>query len=215
MYVCAKCVEYEGLQDVVKQNLIAEECDYCGRKAKKPVACELSDVIERIRWSILQEYAPPEEETMYDPEEGDYAGNVLNNWEVFEDIGFELDNEDLREEIIETFWDERFCHIGMWSGSPSERMNDAWDGFKNIIKHRRRYTFWNIPEDECEHGIGEHHPKEMLQNIGETITWFQLSRVFAAGTGYWRIRVHDKSKAVTIPDDWPLPAQRKPSTLTE
>ncbi len=111
----------------------------------KPIACELDDITERIRFAIEQEYGSPDEETLYDPEEGDYAGNVMENFEVFEDIGFDVENDQLREDIVSCFSDERFCRKGMWAGSLSERQMEAWDGFKQIIKHHRRYTFWSIP----------------------------------------------------------------------
>jgi hypothetical protein len=166
----------------------------------------LSDVVERIRFAIYQEYAPPEEETMYDPEEGDYAGNVLEHTDVFDKIGFELSNQELYDDIVSSFWDERFCSIGMWAGSPSERQKEAWDGFKSIVKHRRRYTFGNIPDEECDHGIVEHHPKEMLLHIADTISWFGLSVEVPIGFRFWRVRVHEKSKSLKIPDGLAAPS---------
>lgn len=206
LYVCPDCIEYESLQEVVAANAISEECDYCGKLSTTPVACELSDVVERIRYAIYQEYASPEEETMYDPEEGDYAGNVLEHTDLFDEIGFELSNEELYDDIVSSFWDERFCHIGMWAGSPTERQKDAWDGFKTIVKHRRRFTFGNIPDEECDHGIIEHHPKEMLLHIADTISWFGLSSVVPAGFLFWRVRVHEKTESLKIPDGLAAPS---------
>ena len=84
-----------ALQAVVRTHAISEECDYCGKAAEVPIACELGDVIDRVRSAIYQEYAQPHEETMNDPEEGDYAGNVMEHTDVFDEIGFTLDNEEL------------------------------------------------------------------------------------------------------------------------
>src|SRR4051794_10791203 len=130
MYVCEKCVEDPCLREVVRSNVISEECDYCGKRVAKPFACELSDVIERIRFAIYEEYASPDEETGYDPEDGEYVGTVYDNRELFDQIGFSLKNDKLYEDIVGVFWDEQFCEKGMWPGSPHERQMDAWEGFK-------------------------------------------------------------------------------------
>ncbi len=30
-YVCEECIEDEALQEVVRKNVVSEECDYCKR----------------------------------------------------------------------------------------------------------------------------------------------------------------------------------------
>jgi hypothetical protein len=206
VYVCPDCIEHESLKAVIRENAVSEECDFCGASSSTPIACEVHDVIERIRFAIYQEYASPDDETMYDPEEGDYAGDILEHTDVFSDIGFELANEKLFNRIVSSFWDERFCRIGMWAGSPSERFTDAWDGFKTIVKHQRRYTFWSIPDEECVHGIYEHHPNKILLHIAKAISDFDLNFIVQAGFRFWRVRVHENTRPLKIPDDLAAPS---------
>ena len=53
IYVCEECIEDTALQEVVRANAISERCDYCEREDKSPIACEVSDVIERIRYPLI------------------------------------------------------------------------------------------------------------------------------------------------------------------
>lgn len=209
IYVCEVCIEDPELQDVVRANAISEQCDYCGRSDGVPIACEVCDVVERINFAIYQEYGPPDEETLYDKEEGDYFGNVLEHAEVFEEIGFCLDNEQLQDDIVGRFWDERFCRKGMLSGSTSERQMDAWSGFKKIIKHQRRYTFWSMAEDDFEHGIIEHPPSDMMKNIALTMGEFDLVKEVPIGKEFWRVRVHDRTRELELPNEISAPTSEQ------
>lgn len=205
-YVCARCVEDEDLQKVVKDNLSQPYCDYCGREAIQPIACDLDVILERIEYAISQEYGLPEEETMYDSEEGEYVGTTLWIEDVFSQIGFELANQALQEDINRCFGEELYCERGMMGGSLSDRQMLAWDGFSKTIKHHRRFTFWNIPKDEFDHGIYEHHPSEMLRDVMDTIDEFRLFSSIPAGLGFWRVRLHEPSKSLRLPRDLAAPS---------
>lgn len=191
-YVCEDCVVDSELRKVVRENLVFEQCDYCKKEAEVPVACDLDDVVERVRFAIEQEYGTPDEETMYDPEEGDYHGDVLCNTELFWELDFPIENMKLQDDIIEHFSDERFCRKGMLSGSESERQMDAWHGFKRVVKNQRRYTFWKM--DQADDGIFEHPPSLMVRNVTRTIGEFDFVKTLDVGTAFWRVRVHDKAK---------------------
>lgn len=195
IYVCEECVVDAELQKVVRENLISEECDYCKKESGVPIACELDSVVERIRFAIEQEYGSPDEETVYDSEEGDYHGNVLYHTELFWEFDFPIENEQLQDDIIDCFSDERFCKKGMLSGSMSERQMDAWHGFKKIVKNQRRYTFWTM--ENTDDGVYEHPPSQMVRNIARTISEFDLVKRLDVGSPFWRVRVHDKSKRYT------------------
>jgi len=146
-YVCADCVEDCALREVVQEHAVSKECDYCKRRAKRAIACELSDVLERIRWAIDQEYSDPNDELPWD--EGSYVGTVIYGAEILGEIDFCPENTDLLEDISDTFWDDAFCRRDYFGPSEEDRFGCAWRRFKDVVQHQRRYTFWTA-EDEGE-----------------------------------------------------------------
>lgn len=209
MYVCEKCIEDLCLQEVVRQNAISERCDYCDAVSETAIACELDDVMQRIRFAVDQEYGSPDEETAYDSEEGEYISPVYTGRELFDDIGFGLENRKLYDDIVGQFWDEAFCRIGVLTGSPHERQMDAWSGFKDIVKHGRRYTFLSMSDGDCDHGILEHPPSRMMQNIAKTLQHFDLIKKLGPEARFWRVRAHDEARILTIPIEIAAPTSEQ------
>lgn len=209
MYVCENCVEDPCLQEVVRANLVHNECDYCGTVTDELTSCEISDVVDRIRFAIEQEYGSPDEETAWDDDINWYYGTVYEGAEIFDAVELPFSNERLNKAVREAFWDDLYCPIGHLAGAPHERQLDAWEGFRQIVQHRRRYTFLSMSEDECDHGIIEYPPCRMLQEIVDTLSAFPLITTLDPGHHIWRMRVHDEERAPLIPQGIasPTPAQ--------
>lgn len=208
-YVCESCIEDPDLQEVVRKNVISEECDYCGRCEEQPIACELSDVLERIRFVVGQYYTDPANFVYWDGREGGWQGHPVHDaWDLFENIGLGLANEDLTEDIINSFSDEEFADEYFWPGSPHERQLSSWQRFKQIVKHKRRFTFWNV-EDDPELGIAEWQPKELLASIGEAIRALPLAAKIPVGQVFWRVRVHSLRDSLNRASDFTSPPIKK------
>lgn len=203
-YVCEKCVEDSALQEVVRAHAIYEECDYCGRKSKLPIAAEFSDVFERISFAVEQEYIDPAEELPYDGREGGYQGRVMDGFELLEEIGFDVRSELLRADVIRTLRDKLFCPIDYWPGPLHERNMTSWERFKEVVKHERRYTFWTVNEDP-DLGAAETLPGEMLKEVGEAAHIADLITVLVPGTQFWRVRVHVCSRSLATASDFAAP----------
>ena len=210
IYVCEACIEDEALQEVVRENAISEECDYCGRTAETPIACEISDILERIRYAINQEYNDPAGELPYDGREGGYQGNVLDGaYELFDTIGFSLENEELFEDICNCFM-EPFCDRDYFGPTPGETFKSAWDRFKRVVQHQRRYTFWNSLEKgdygDPAHGISA---SNMIQVIAHDIARISPFVVLPAGTEMWRVQVFNQGTSSTDPARYTSPPVEK------
>lgn len=209
IYVCERCIEDPDLQLVVREHRISKECDYCGRKAKKPIACELSDVIERIRFAVNQHYTDPRNFVMWNSREGGWQGHPVHDGrDLFDNIGWYVQNEDLMEDIVGAFFDEEFADEDFWPGPHHERQMSSWERFKYVVKHQRRYTFWNVDNDPTL-GIAEFQPQEILSSICDAIRLVGLATTLPSKQRFWRFRVHGSSETLNQPSDFSSPPLEK------
>jgi hypothetical protein len=214
-YVCADCIEDCALQKVVREHAISEECDYCMRRAKKPIACELSDVIERIQWAIDQDYNDPNEELPWD--EGSYCGTVIDGPEILAEIDFCIENTQLLDDISAAFGDDAFCKRDYYAASDEDTFGCAWRRFKEVVQHQRRYTFWTTEDkgdyDDPSHGITA---SGLLRILGGYIDFLSPTCTLPVGTEIWRVRdfpkndpkVNDPREYTSPPIDKALQANR-------
>jgi len=203
-YVCEACIEDADLQEVVRANVISESCDYCGLKAKTAIAAELSDVLDRIRFTLDQYYTDPANFVYWNGREGGWQGHpVLETWEAIDNLGLSLANDDLQEDIVGTFFDEQFADEDFWPGPTHERQLTSWKRFKQVVKHRRRFTFWTLDDESIS--LAEWQPKEMLQAIAMTIRELPIEKSLPPGERFWRVRVHDVGRNLTKTKDFTSP----------
>jgi hypothetical protein len=208
-FVCAACIEDEALAAVVANNLESKICNCCGVKRGKAFAAPLDSVTEHMAECIKHEYTEPENELPYDNEGNTWIGEVLDASDLLEDIGFEVENEELFEEIREAFSGREWFHREAMVLTPIERRRVGWNNFKEAVKHQRRYTFWSITED----GNEEYHPDylpvgQMLAEIGNLIRDAKLVKLFNVRKGYWRVRTHPSDQKFTKDHELSPPPQR-------
>ena len=196
-FVCETCIEEPGLQAVVQENLSSNRCDYCGREEESPIACELYIVTDFLRERIEEEYTDPANELPYESAEGGYIGTVSEGSEILAEVDFCIDNTELLDDIADAFSDSFYCRKDYFGLTPSEYREAAWGYFKRVVKHHRRYTFWNAP-DEPDHSLGG------IPSAGQTLSL--IARAIHEGgplivvppkTEFWRVRLHDGGKAPT------------------
>jgi len=189
--VCTKCIEDEELAEVVRANPTNESCSFCGKKRKE--VGEFSSVVERIAEAIRLDWVKPEEELFFDREsESGWAGETLDIRDVLWQIGYEVGNEALMDEIADAFSDRQFCERDYGTLRPRERWNAGWSRFKYAVRHKRRFTFWSMTEDGNSPDHPDHLPVgQMLREIGKIVRKAKLLKVAATGSYIWRVRVHD------------------------
>jgi hypothetical protein len=197
-FVCRSCIADSGLQEVVDRYAANEKCSYCN--ARKSVCLEY--VLDRIKSAIGTVYGPLEDNL-------DVNGKIPDDHyeidEVFKQIGFRVNNEELQNDI-ESAFDGQFYTEDRQTSYVGWMQHEAWDNFKTIVKHKRRYTFPSY---------GEHHETELdellwssenvLANIAKLIFELSLVKAFEPGTAFWRVRVHDTGEALEVPKDYTSP----------
>jgi hypothetical protein len=206
MYVCQRCIEDMALQKVVRENSTSQECDYCGHRSDNPIAADLDDVLEFMDRVISEEYGDPNDELPWDGREGGWQGEVLDVFDLFADIEFYVENEQLLNDIRDHFSEREYCQKDYFASTPSQRVLVAWEKFKTVVKHQRRYTFWTSLDD----GEPEYHPDHlppghMMGEIADIIHQVGPVKTTPKGTEFWRVRVHLTTKPLKLPSDFTSP----------
>lgn len=206
-YVCGTCIGDSALSKFISENAAESQCSYCKRNAEEPFACSLSDVVMEMAEAISEEWADPANELPYDGREGGYQGaEVLDGWELLQEIGFEPEVEDLFNDIASYFTDREWCRHNAFRVTPSERLQFGWNHFCSVVVHHRRYTFWtDLLSDYSEYDPDYLPPGVMLAEIQEVIKEQSLIKELSAGTRFWRAVDHSLAETPPVPDRFTSP----------
>lgn len=188
-FVCGDCLCDDALAEVVAAHLKSTECSYCGREGTEPIAAPLDAVTERMAACINREWTDPVDELPWDK---GYVGRVLDAGELLQEIGFSVSSGDLFNDVAEAFTGHDWCERNYFAASPEDRWNFGWERFKRAVKHKRRFTFWSMGDEDNE----SYHPDRlpvgnMLAEIASAISRANLEKVLPTGKVLWRVRVHD------------------------
>lgn len=196
-YICTKCVNDDALARVIRRNPVDEPCDFCNRKRKR--VGHFDEVIQAIDVALAQDYDDPVNVALRDNEsETGWACTVYDIYDLLADIGYEPAHPDALQSVIDAFSERQFCEKDLGVLSPTQRLRSGWEGFKEAVKHHRRFTFWSMGDDYNE----PEHPDyfevgDMLKIIGRFIKKAKLIKVAARGTAYWRSRCHKPEETLS------------------
>lgn len=191
MGVCAHCICDFGLKEQVLESLTEYECEYCGQMANDPIACNLGEITKYMMDVIDQEYCDPADELPYESAEGGYQGQYFDAYELFEEIGFTVENDRLLHDLVRPFIDQHWCRRHYFSTTPGDRHRWGWEKFCSVVKTQRRYTFWaDHGDDRSEYDDEALHPAEMLPRLAEIMGEYQCT--VEPGARFWRVRVLDE-----------------------
>lgn len=195
--VCAACIEDHALQEVVAQHAEHTTCAYCGKTGKRPIAAALDEVTLHMANCIGRVYCDPAETLPYESREGGYQGTVYELYELFEEIGFDVSNDDLRDDIYSSFDQDYWSETDWLVLDPGERLAHGWKTFSEAVKHQRRFTFWSMGDPHA-HPVYDDHPDnmpvgQMLDKIAEIVGETGILLEIPTDTPLWRIRVHESS----------------------
>jgi hypothetical protein len=189
--ICVECISDSYLQQVVENNLKEKKCDFCGCVAKKaPIAAPFDSVMRVIHDTVTQYWAHASGEPIaWDQEEGSYAGDTWDTWDLVHDvIPFPpSEKENVLEYIVDRLGNETWCEKSPYSLTGAKHYSYSWDTFCHAVKHETRYFFSSMPSDE----FAEHIPvSQMLDKLSEMIAGAQIETTLPADTQFHRFRVH-------------------------
>ena len=124
---------------------------------------------------------------------------------VLDELLFHVENDELMQDIIESFKDRYFIRDGEKSylrWIPFE----AWDVFQNLVKHKRRYTFASVPRTFSPEMDDLLWPlASLLKNIASIIQELGLIVPVEEGTAFWRLQVHERGSIPRVPNHYTSP----------
>ena len=137
--VCKTHIDDYALKRFINSNSINGYCDYCN-KSKKVVPLE--SLIGFMMIGINKFYEDAVNYMSYESSEGGYFGETFSPFELIVDkIELEIDNDKLREDIIESIDDISWSEPDIYFGSLKDSMVYHWNYFKDVVKHKSRYLF--------------------------------------------------------------------------
>lgn len=195
--VCGSCVDDYALQSTIDSAAEpSQRCNFCGTAP----AAELNVLLDAFVGGLMGEYGDANDEGVYyESREGGYqwhrkwdTWDLINNyWDVLSGPGL---LEAVKDAVHERVWVERDF---AWPRK-DEALQDAWDRFSHVVKHRQRYVVW-LKEDPDERGFeysGEIPARKVLEEIGSILEDIGAIVDLPEGTRFWRAHPHNAVKPI-------------------
>jgi HEPN/RES N-terminal domain 1/RES domain len=189
--VCCQCVADPAIVAFVADNATESRCDFCGRSAAEPIACEADLVLDLVSRSIKAEYNLVENELLFD--EGDYQGSYydtadLLDCELYQPLGDGEFAAAVRRAAREKYW----CRRDYYFGDREEHLLRSWEQFADTVKHESRYLFvWgSLDDDPNDEARGDPRLRggALLRETGRLIGRLDLVHTMAKGERLLRVR---------------------------
>lgn len=208
-YVCASCIEDPALRDVVQGSLSSRKCDYCGKTAQNEISCELNIITDYMENLIEEEYCDPADELSFNSKEGGYQGECLDTEDLLRyQLGFEVADESLFNDIVRNFRCEYWCQKNYYSLTNLQAQMFSWRDFCQTVKSQRRYTFWtDYDKEEREIEEGVLPTAEVLHSFSRIIQ--NNETTLAKGTCFWRVQVLNRNEIPEVPNRFTAPPTDK------
>lgn len=111
------------------------------------------------------------------------------------------------EDAAAAFSDYSLCERNYWRLKDDEMLRYGWERFRDLVKHRTRYLFFDtVPEETpWDEGIP---PSRMLSALGTLVNDFEMFSVISRYSIIFRVRIHPESESFcTAADLGPPPKE--------
>lgn len=188
--LCDRHVCDTALKALVAANGGPGSCDYCC--SSRPTAT-LQVLAERLGETLFHYYGHANNETTpWEGREGGFQGTVFDTRDVLDDRFAHAFDEDLWEDLANSFVDEVWAAKDYWMLAPHDRMRLSWEAFVETIKHERRYLFQELTEEE--EGSDQIPIGKVLDEVGNAFLQADLVREISKGTRFYHVRLRNRRK---------------------
>jgi hypothetical protein len=155
-------------------------------------------------------YGDAAETLFYDGREGGYQGIHFDTWDlVHDELELEIENDSLREHLVEGLGDQTWCEADPALVPESQRLQSSWGAFCARLKHGRRYFFERERADEINGDDFDPQPPltaiEVLEVTCKHASEAQLFKQLPMGTELFRARLPGPSGVPSRPVEFGPP----------
>ena len=208
-YVCAGCLEDEGLSAFIECNAESTRCSFCGAKNEQPLAASIDIVGEHVRICVENEYENAADHLNFESAEGGYQGLHWDSYDLIQDeLEVGLPNDDsgaLIGRLVDSLDGIVWCESNPYSLSPADLAKFSWDEFCRVVKHKRRFFFLDYDDPEAELLT----PSMVLDRIVNYAKFQGLFRELNPEVPLYRARKHPAGSPWTEPKDLGPPPYAK------
>ncbi|MDQ2822703.1 MAG: HEPN-associated N-terminal domain-containing protein [Pseudomonadota bacterium] len=198
-HVCSTCMHQDGLKEFIDKNFGSNTCSYCRQTGKNIRALNFNKLVEYILECIRTEWGDPANEGLaYETREGGWQGEVLDTYEILQDL-IEIDNLEILRDIASSILNGEWCQLDPY-GLPYDReLVYGWKNFCSFVINRSRYLFL-ISKDNIYVGTEDSasiSPSEILDALARIVEEMKLIRKIPSSQKIIRIRIFDPGEEAT------------------
>jgi hypothetical protein len=187
--VCIDCIIDEHLREQVAQHLTEDACTFCGREAEDnvPIAACFEELMRPIMDAI---------HFFYESSEESLFGSVMPRYSS-QDVAYDICAGAVSDDVLQAIfaviteddWNE---DPGM--PRPDVFLRNAWNHFREKVKHETRFVFLSIPEQSSP-DPDEFTTSETLEKLVDIIQSRGVLTDIPAGRIFYRGRMADESES--------------------
>lgn len=208
-FICSNHFEDVYLKEFVTKNSHQGECSYCHKKCQ---VIDFSVMVQFIAKKILKSFSNPDDECLplassfYDDDDDEIPGMkrvwpyiALESSEQFdsaEDLLYELDitsDSNILGDLADCFTNDNWIKAEPMVISKSEELTYMWESFENMVKHKRRFTFFDSNAFSGKVFSTENGLQDILTELKSIIATHKIIRTIKRGTAIYRCRFLEPS----------------------
>jgi hypothetical protein len=200
--ICSDCILESGIKDFIIKNddhhIII--CSFCNKKrtSKTFMACKIHTVVGYILDCIKSEWTDPANVLPYESAEGGYQGQVLDTSDLLNNLGVEVADESILDQIVDSIEQSHWVKTSYFSLSPDETLIYGWKSFCTFVISQSRFFFLNAKNDSYDKNQhDEMNPIQILDSVASIITNLGMLKIILPDQGLRRVRIVDDYNEAT------------------
>jgi hypothetical protein len=194
-FVCSNCIGCYDLENLVIENGLEEQCDFCASTAMCVTLETLaSDIMDGIRFEYQEAIQ------IMGQERGEYIGaNTFDTYDLLEKLDAEMElNVGVLDALKDIFTMKTWCEYDPYVLREHQELQFLWDEFCDAVKNETRYVFFRLPKHD-EHG--NESPYKILDHISNKAADMKMFIEIPKEHRFFRGRAHKKDIQFTKPNE--------------